>query len=51
MNITVCTLAILLLTNSDLVDKTSFRLLVAGTFVSLGYDIVWHFLQDSEADE
>ena len=51
MNITVCAVAIFLLTNPEIVDKTSFRLLVAGTFVSLGYDIVWRCMQDSDADE
>jgi len=51
MNITVCALAIFLLANPDFVDKTSFRLLVAGTFVSLAYDIAWRFMQDSEADD
>ena len=51
LNITVCAVAIFLLTNPEMVEKTSFRLLVAGTFLSLVYDIVWRCMQDSEADE
>ena len=51
VNITVCAVAIFLLTNPEMVDKTSFRLLVAGTFLSLVYDIVWRFMQDFDAEE
>jgi hypothetical protein len=51
MNMTVCCLAIYMLSNPDIVDKTSFRLLVAGTIISLLYDFIWHFMQSSEADE
>lgn len=51
VNITVCAVAIFLLTNPEMVDKTSFRCLVAGTFLSLVYDIVWRFMQDFEAEE
>jgi hypothetical protein len=51
LNITVCAVAIFLLTNPEMVDKTSFRLLVAGTFLSLVYDIVWRCMQDFDAEE
>ena len=51
LNITVCAVAIFLLTNPEMVDKTSFRLLVAGTFLSLVYDIVWRCMQDFYAEE
>ena len=51
VNTTVCAVAIFLLTNPEMVDKTSFRLLVAGTFLSLVYDIVWRCMQDFDAEE
>lgn len=51
VNITVCAVAIFLLTNPEIVNKTSFRLLVAGTFLSLVYDIVWRCMQDFDAEE
>lgn len=51
LNITVCAVAIFLLTNPEIVNKTSFRLLVAGTFLSLVYDIVWRCMQDFDAEE
>jgi hypothetical protein len=51
VNITVCAVAIFLLTNPEMVEKTSFRLLVAGTFLSLVYDIVWRCMQDFDAEE
>jgi hypothetical protein len=51
LNITVCAVAIFLLTNPEMVEKTSFRLLVAGTFLSLVYDIVWRCMQDFDAEE
>lgn len=50
VNITVCAVAIFLLTNPDVVHKTSFRLLVAGTVISLVYDIAWHTTRSHEAD-
>ena len=41
VNLTVCTIAIHLLTNAKEVRPEQFRYLVAGTILSFIYDIVW----------
>lgn len=50
LNVTVCAIAIYLLTSANEIQKKTFRLLVFGTFVSFIYDIVWHFMQSESAD-
>ena len=44
VNLTVCTAAIYMINNTDQIRKYTFRVLVLGIFLSLGYDIVWFFL-------
>jgi hypothetical protein len=44
VNITVCVVAIYLLSNPSEVHKSSFRILVAGTVLSFCYDLLWHFM-------
>ena len=47
LNVTVCSLGIYLLINTENVKKSSFRLLVAALIVSLCYDVAWSLLKDS----
>ena len=51
LNITVCVVAIYLLSNPSDVHKNSFRLLIFGTVVSLLYDLLWHAMQDVSAED
>jgi hypothetical protein len=51
MNVTVCTVAIYLLSNPSDVHKNSFRLLVLGTVISLCYDVLWHQMQDFSGED
>lgn len=51
LNITVCAVAIFLLTNPGEVNKSHFRLLVFGTFVSIVYDGLWHAMQSQSEQE
>lgn len=48
VNLTVCTLAFLLLSNADKSNKTHFRLLTAGIVVSMAYDVAWFILKSEE---
>jgi hypothetical protein len=48
VNLTVCTVAIYILTNAKDAKPAHFRYLVAGTILSFVYDLVWLFLCGSE---
>ena len=50
LNVTVCAIAIFLLTNANEIQRKTFRLLVAGTFLSFVYDIIWEFMQSEAGD-
>ena len=51
LNITVCALAIYMLSSPFEVEPMDFRLLTFGTVLSLVYDFFWHQMQDYEAEE
>ena len=44
VNLTVCTIAIYMMMNTDKVKKWTFRILVFIVIISLVYDLVWFFL-------
>jgi hypothetical protein len=48
LNLTVCTVAIYLLSNAKDVQPRQFRYLVAGTILSLVYDVLWLLLRSGE---
>ena len=48
VNLTVCTIAIYILTNAKDAKPKHFRYLVVGTIVSFFYDLVWLFLRGGE---
>lgn len=48
VNLTVCSLAIYLLLNADNVKKSSFRMLVGGTILSIAYDLLWFYLRSND---
>ncbi len=50
MNLTVCTTAIYMLSNTDKIKKWTFRGLVFGIFISLIYDLLWFFFQEQSND-
>lgn len=50
VNLTVCTSAIYMITNTDKIKKWTFRALVLGIFISLLYDLFWFMIQDYSAD-
>lgn len=50
MNLTVCTAAIYMITNTDKIKRWTFRVLVIGIFISLIYDLCWFLLQDQSND-
>ena len=50
LNITVCAVAIFVLTSPEVVDKQTFRALVGGTLLSFTYDLLWHFMKDTTAE-
>ena len=45
VNLTVCTLAIHMLSNAKDVQPKQFRYLVAGTILSFVYDLLWLILR------
>ena len=51
VNLTVCTIAIYLLTNAKDARPEQFRYLVAGTILSFIYDIVWFLTRYKEMSE
>jgi len=51
LNITVCAVAIFMLSSPIDLDPTNFRLLTGGTLLSLIYDLVWHKMIDYAAEE
>jgi hypothetical protein len=44
LNLTVCTAAIYILSNTNRIKKWTFRVLVLGIFLSLIYDLIWFLL-------
>ena len=50
VNLTVCTTAIYMLSNTDKIKKWTFRGLVFGIFISLIYDLLWFFFQEQSND-
>lgn len=48
VNLTVCTVAIYLLTNAKDAQPRQFRFLVAGTMLSFVYDILWLILRSGD---
>lgn len=48
VNLTVCTVAIYLLSNAKDAQPKHFRYLVAGTILSFVYDVLWMILRGSE---
>ena len=48
VNLTVCTVAIYLLSNAKDAQPKHFRYLVAGTIISFVYDILWMILRGSD---
>lgn len=44
INLTVCTSAIYMILNTDRIKKWTFRALVLGIFLSLGYDLFWFLM-------
>lgn len=48
VNLTVCTVAIYLLSNAKDAQPQHFRYLVAGTILSFVYDVLWMILRGSE---
>ena len=44
VNLTVCTAAIYMIYNPDIIRKWTFRVLVIGIFLSLVYDLLWFML-------
>jgi len=50
VNLTVCTTAIYMLTNTERIKKWTFRGLVFGIFISLVYDLLWFFMQEQSND-
>lgn len=44
LNLTVCTAAIYMLSNTNRIKKWTFRVLVFGIFLSLIYDLIWFLL-------
>lgn len=44
VNLTVCTSAIYMILNTEKIKRWTFRALVLGIFLSLGYDLVWFML-------
>jgi hypothetical protein len=52
LNLTVCTSAIYMILNTDRIKKWTFRTLVLGIFLSLGYDLFWFLMiQDFNSDQ
>jgi len=52
INLTVCTSAIYMILNTDRIKKWTFRALVLGIFLSLGYDLFWFLMiQDFSSDQ
>ena len=50
VNLTVCTTAIYMLSNTEKIKKWTFRGLVFGIFISLIYDLLWFFFQEQSND-
>ena len=48
VNLTVCTVAIYILTNAKDAKPAHFRYLVAGTILSFIYDLLWLFLRGND---
>ena len=48
VNLTVCTVAIYVLSNAKDAQPKHFRYLVAGTIISFAYDIFWMLLRGSD---
>ena len=44
INLTVCTIGIYMMMNTDKIRKWTFRLLVFGIFLSLLYDLFWFMI-------
>jgi hypothetical protein len=52
LNLTICTAAIYMILNTDRIKKWTFRVLVLGIFLSLGYDLFWFLMiQDFNSDQ
>jgi len=48
INLTVCTVALYMMFNTERITRNRFRLLVLGIFITLIYDIIWFILKTRE---
>lgn len=50
-NLTICTVALYMMFNTDRITKTRFKILVFGIFITLIYDFVWFMIKHQEYAE
>jgi hypothetical protein len=50
VNLTSCTCGIYMIFNTDKIKRWTFRALVLGIFLSLGYDLAWFLITDYSSD-
>lgn len=48
INLTICTVALHMMFNTDRITRTRFRMLVLGIFITLIYDLIWFILKTQE---
>ncbi len=46
LNLTICTVGVYMMLNTESIRKWTFRLLVFAIVISMIYDLVWFFIQD-----
>ena len=50
VNLTICTTGIYMILNTERIRRWTFRALVLGIFLSLGYDLCWFMITDYSSD-
>jgi hypothetical protein len=48
LNLTICTVALYMLNNTQTITQGKFKVLVLGVFISIVYDILWFYIKHAE---
>ena len=50
-NLTICTIGVFMMFNTDRITKLRFKLLVVGILITIIYDLIWFFMNHFEYSE